>query len=111
MIIKNRSKGIKLLIKYNQDDIFIGDTFVHLKSYLGILARTMVHVRYRDSRDIPIQLTEKLWDSIEVTYLYSKRLLIKYYCLLKDEDTNNIVIICRVLLHWIKEANKIAYEQ
>ena len=36
MVIKNRSKGIKLLIKYNQDGIFIGDTSVHLTSYLGI---------------------------------------------------------------------------
>ena len=28
MVIKNRSKGIKLLIKYNQDGIFVGDTSV-----------------------------------------------------------------------------------
>ena len=48
LIIKNRSKGIKLLIKYNQDNIFIGDTSVHLISYLGVLPRTMVHVRCRD---------------------------------------------------------------
>ena len=25
MVIKNRSKGIKLLIKYNKDEIFVGD--------------------------------------------------------------------------------------
>ena len=25
MVIKNRSKGINLLIKYNQDEIFVGD--------------------------------------------------------------------------------------
>ena len=111
MIIKNRSKGIKLLFRYNKDDIFIEDTSVHLISYLGVLARTMVHVRYRNWQDVPIQLKDKSWDSIEVTNLYSKRLLIKYYCLLKDEDTNNIVIICRVLLHWIKDANEIACEQ
>ena len=55
MVIKNRSKGIKLIIKYNQDGIFVGDTSVHLTSYLGVLARTMVPIRYKDWRDVPIQ--------------------------------------------------------
>ena len=54
MVIKNRSKGIKLLIKYNQDGIFVGDTSVHLTSYLGVLARTMVPIRYKDWQDVPI---------------------------------------------------------
>ena len=107
MVIKNRSKGIKLLIKYNQDGIFVGDTSMHLISYLGVLARTMVPIRYKDWRDVPIQLKEKLWDSIEVTYLYSKRLLVTYYYYsLKDKDTNNFVIICRLLLHWINKQEK-----
>ena len=75
MIIKNRSKGIKLLIKNNQDGIFVRDAYVHLTSYLGVLARTMVPIRYRDWRDVPIQLKDKLWDAIEVTYIYFKRLL------------------------------------
>ena len=93
MIIKNRSKRIKLLIKYNQDGIYVGDSFVHLTSYLGVLARTMVPIRYRDWQDVPIPLKDKLWDSIEVTNLYSKRLVIKYYHSLQYEDINNIVII------------------
>ena len=37
MIIKNRSKGIKLLIKYNKDGIFVGDASVHLTSYLVLI--------------------------------------------------------------------------
>ena len=48
MVIKNRSKGIKLLIKYNQDGIFVGDSSMHLTSFLGVLARTMVPIRYKD---------------------------------------------------------------
>ena len=48
MIIKNRSKGIKLLIKYNQDGIYVGDSSMQLTSYFGVLARTMVPIRYRD---------------------------------------------------------------
>ena len=111
MVIKNRRKEIKLLVKYNQDGICVGDTSVHLISYLGVLARTMVPIRYKDWQDVPIQLKENLWDSIEVTYLYPKRLLLTYYYSLKDKDTNNFVIICRLLLHWIKEVGEIVCEQ
>ena len=111
MVIKNRSKGIILLIKYKQDGIFVGDTSVHLTSYLGVLARKMVPIRYKDWQDVPIQLKEKLWDSIEVIYLYSKRLFLTYYYSLNDKHTNNFVIICRLLLHWIKEVGEFVCEQ
>lgn len=67
MIIKNRSKGIKLPVKYNLDGIFIGDSAVHLTSYLGVLARTMVPIRYETWHVVPKQLKDKLWDCIEVT--------------------------------------------
>ena len=66
MIIKNRSRGVKLLIKYNPDGIYVGQAFVHLTSFLGILARTMVLIRYNSWRDIPIQVKNNLWDTIKV---------------------------------------------
>ncbi|KAL6345063.1 hypothetical protein AAG906_013546 [Vitis piasezkii] len=65
MIIKNRSKGVKLSVKYNLDGIFIGESAVHLTSYLGVLARTMVPIRYKTWHVVPKQLKDKLWDSIE----------------------------------------------
>ena len=67
MIIKNRSQRIKLSVKYNLDDIFIGEPIVHLTSYLGILARTMVPIRYETWHVVPKQLKDKLWDCIKVT--------------------------------------------
>ena len=67
MLIKNRSKGIKLLIKYNLDGIFIGESVVHLTSYLGVLARTMVAITYKTWHIVPKELKDKLWDCIEVT--------------------------------------------
>ena len=33
MIIKNRNRGVKLLIKYNPDGIYVGQAFVHLTSF------------------------------------------------------------------------------
>ena len=70
MIIKNRSKGVKLPVKYNLDGIFIGESAVHLTSYLGVLARTMVPIRYKTWHVVPKQLKDKLWNSIEVTISY-----------------------------------------
>ena len=70
MIIKNRSKGVKLPVKYNLDGIFIRESAVHLTSYLGVLARTMVPIRYKTWHVVPKQLKDKLWDSIEVTISY-----------------------------------------
>lgn len=70
MIIRNRNRGIKLVIKYNADGIYVGESSVHLTSYLGVLARTMVPIRYNTWRDVPEQLKDKLWDSIEVTFFF-----------------------------------------
>ena len=53
MLIKNRTKGIKLSIKYNLNGIFIGELVVHLTSYLGILARTMVPITYKTWHVVP----------------------------------------------------------
>ena len=70
MIIRNRNRGIKLVIKYNANGIYVGESFVHLTSYLGVLARTMVPIRYNTWRDVLEQLKDKLWDSIEVTFFF-----------------------------------------
>ena len=53
MIIKNRSKGIKLLVKNNIDGIFIGESTVHLTSYIGMLACAMVLIRYKTWHVVP----------------------------------------------------------
>ena len=66
MIIKNRSKGVKLVIKYNLDGIYVGQASVHVTSFLGVLAHTMVPIKYNSWRDVPIQVKNNLWDTIEV---------------------------------------------
>ena len=78
MITKNRSKGIKLQVKYNLNDIFIGESTVHLTSYLGALAHTMVPIRYQTWHVVPKQLKDKLWDNIEVTHSYLHHLYAKH---------------------------------
>ena len=55
MIIRNRNRGIKLVIKYNVDGIYVRESFVHLTSYLGALAHRMVPIRYNTWRDVPKQ--------------------------------------------------------
>ena len=53
MIIKNRNRGVKLVIKYNPDGIYVGQASMHL-------------IRYNSWRDVPIQVKNNLWDTIEV---------------------------------------------
>ena len=52
MIIRNQSRGIKLLIKYNINGIFVGESSMHLISYLGVLTHTHVLIRYNTWRDV-----------------------------------------------------------
>ena len=58
------------MIKYNPDGIYVGQASLHLTSFLGILARTMVSIRYDNKRDVPIQVKNNLWDTIEVKYFF-----------------------------------------
>ena len=59
MIKRNRSRWIKLLIKYNTEGVFVGEYFVQLTSYLGVLARTQVPIRYNTCHNVPIILKDK----------------------------------------------------
>ena len=96
MLIKNRSKGIKLLIKYNLDGIFIGESVVHLTSYLGVLACTMVPITYKTWHVIPKELKDKLWDCIEVTTLaLCKTSIIPNHMKLLI----SMILMCRLLFH------------
>ena len=70
MIIKNRSRGVKLVIKYNPDGFYVGQVSMHLTIFLGVLARTMVPIRYNNQRDVPIQVKNNLWDTIEVKQFF-----------------------------------------
>ena len=54
------------MIKYNPDGIYVGQASLHLTSFLSILTRTMVSIRYNNKRDVPIQVKNNLWDTIEV---------------------------------------------
>ena len=55
---------------YNPNGIYVGQTSVHLTIFLGVLARTMVPIRYNSWRYVPIQLKDSLWDTIEVKLFF-----------------------------------------
>ena len=77
-IAKKRSEGVKIDIQYNDDGEGVGEGYVQLISYLGVLARTMVPVYHIDWRVVPAELKEKLWDCVKV---YSN--LVKlFFCIL-----------------------------
>ena len=80
-IAKKRSEGVKIDIQYNDDDEGLGDGYVQLISYLGVLARTMVPVCHIDWKVVPTELKEKLWDCVKV---YSNLVKLFFYILCID---------------------------
>ncbi|RVW62798.1 hypothetical protein CK203_058902 [Vitis vinifera] len=68
-IAKKRSEGVKIDIQYNDDGEGVGEGYVQLVSYLGVLARTMVPVYHTDWRVVPMELKEKLWDCVKGAFL------------------------------------------
>ena len=69
---------MKIDIQYNDDGEGVGDGYVQLISYLGVLARTMVPVYHIDWRVVPAELKEKLWDYVKV---YSNDVKLFFYIL------------------------------
>ncbi|RVW58614.1 hypothetical protein CK203_116016 [Vitis vinifera] len=78
-IAKKRSEGLKIDIQYNDDGEGVGEGYVQLVSYMGVLARTMVPVYHTDWRVVPVELKEKLWDCVKGAFLV-------------DENSKNNVI-------------------
>ncbi|XP_028096032.1 uncharacterized protein LOC114295933 [Camellia sinensis] len=62
-IIKAESSGVQKIIHYNEFGQPIGE--VQYPSYLGVLARTMVPIVYKDWHKVPKELKEKLWSCVE----------------------------------------------
>ena len=71
-IAKKRSEGVKIDIQYNDDGEGVGEGYVQLVSYLGVLTQTMVSVYHIDWRVMPVELKEKLWDCVKVYSNLSK---------------------------------------
>ena len=69
---------MKIDIQYNDDGEGVGEGYVQLISYLGVLARTMVPVYHFDWRVVPVELKEKLWDCVKV---YSNLVKLFFYIL------------------------------
>ncbi|KAL6329317.1 hypothetical protein AAG906_016209 [Vitis piasezkii] len=77
----------------------IGESTVHLTSYLGMLACTMVPIRYKTWHVVPKQLNDKLWDSIEMVASGSTETIDQAYCGRKQgkkDDTFDEVAIPRI---------------
>ncbi|KAL6350674.1 hypothetical protein AAG906_028127 [Vitis piasezkii] len=86
MIIRNRNRRIKLVIKYNADGIYVGESSVRLTSYLGVLACTMT----KKSRRNCMLTLGKCFQSFKNTLTLLKKPPAKYH-FIDDEDWNIFV--------------------
>ncbi|GMQ07389.1 hypothetical protein CsSME_00051595 [Camellia sinensis var. sinensis] len=72
-VIKDRSSSVRKAIDYNENGQLIGYNSIKCSSYLGVLARTMILICYKDWFEVPAELKEKLWSCVELTYKVDER--------------------------------------
>ena len=66
-VIKDRSSGVQKAIDYNENGQLIGNNSIKCSSYLGVLARTMILICYKDWFEVLAELKEKFWSCVEVS--------------------------------------------
>ncbi|XP_058201697.1 uncharacterized protein LOC131316371 isoform X2 [Rhododendron vialii] len=66
-VIKDRSSGVRKVVKYNKRGQAIGETRAKYSSYLGVLARTMVPID-RTWKKVSDENKEMLWRCVKTTF-------------------------------------------
>ena len=64
--LTKNSNPIRRVVRYNEKGQPVGPMSTQLFSYMGVLARTMVPLRYEHWRKVPNAFKEKLWSCLEV---------------------------------------------
>ncbi|KAI8571849.1 hypothetical protein RHMOL_Rhmol01G0151900 [Rhododendron molle] len=71
-VIKDRSSGVRKVVKYNKRGQAIGETRAKYSSYFGVLARTMVPID-RTWKKVSDENKEMLWRCVKTTFDVDQR--------------------------------------
>ncbi|KAH7838044.1 hypothetical protein Vadar_021409 [Vaccinium darrowii] len=72
-VIKDRSSGVKKVIDYDDIGRPKGRNRPQFASYLGVLARTMVSIDYKDWFEVPVHIKDKLWMMVQEAFIVDPR--------------------------------------
>ena len=65
-INNKKAKGIKRNIKFNDKGQPIGKAYSEMQSYLGVKTRRTVSLNYKDWRQVPQELKNRIWEDVYV---------------------------------------------
>ena len=65
-INNQKAKGIKRNIKFNDKCQPIGKAYSEMQSYLGVKTRRTVSLNYKDWRQVPQELKNRIWEDVYV---------------------------------------------
>ena len=69
-VIKDKSSGVRKVLHYNSKGQPIGTVTAKYNSYLGVLARTAISIRYKTWDDVEPWKKEKVWRCVQVCITY-----------------------------------------
>ncbi|KAL5547332.1 hypothetical protein UlMin_007019, partial [Ulmus minor] len=67
-VLKKRLLGERVKVVFNSRGQPVGENGVELQSYIGVLARQTIPLTFREWREVPKELKEKIWEEIQVSY-------------------------------------------
>ena len=59
-VVKNKIKGVKETIEYNKRIQGIGEESARFQNYLGVLARALIPIKYKDWFEVPDHILENI---------------------------------------------------
>lgn len=64
-----RVQGIRKVVAFNRLGQPIGEAAVEMQSYIGVLAREKVKISYKTWKQVPMDVKELIWESVNVSNL------------------------------------------
>ena len=65
-INNQKAKGIKRNVQFNDIGQPIGKAYSEMQSYLGVKTRSTVSLYYKDWRQVPQELKNRIWEDVYV---------------------------------------------
>ncbi|XP_042432737.1 uncharacterized protein LOC122019324 [Zingiber officinale] len=67
-LTKQRVQGIRKEVRFNKLGQPVGGAAIAMQSYIGLLAREKVKISYKTWKQVPNEVKELIWESVNLTY-------------------------------------------
>ncbi|XP_042373414.1 uncharacterized protein LOC121967329 [Zingiber officinale] len=67
-LVVQRVQGVKQSVKFNEYGQPVGQKASELQSFIGVLARKKVNINYHSWKQVPNEVKNMIWESVNLTY-------------------------------------------